>query len=147
MGHIEAAGLLRIVKEVGKAGVGLGDEGLRDDGGGEAGELGIKGQEIGEGHKGHLGQGDTEDRSDQEQGRSEKLNRGNTLQKGNENGTVGSESGRSNFGVIGVAVFLALDTPYILGYSMRGDDADGFHVSYVHRTAELSVKVEESWLK
>ena len=34
---------------------------------------------------------------------------------GNENGTVGSESGRSNFGVIGVAVFLALDMPYILG--------------------------------
>ena len=98
MGHVEAAGLLSVIGEIREAGVGLGDEGLRDDGGGEAGELGVEGQEIGEGHKGHLGQGDTEDRSDQEQGRSWRLNRGNTLQMGNENGTVGSESGRSNFG-------------------------------------------------
>ena len=55
MGRVEAAGLLGVLRGEGrKAGVRLGDVGGEDDGGSEAGELGVKGGKFGLGHGGSL---------------------------------------------------------------------------------------------
>ena len=55
MGRVEAAGLFGILGGEGrKAGVRLGDVGGQDDGGSEAGELGVKGGKFGLGNGGSL---------------------------------------------------------------------------------------------